>query len=155
VPIKGVGVQGHHKMDWPSLAAEDSTITAFAALGVKIHFTELDVDVLPPAVRGQGADVATRAQGSAAQNPYVGGLPDSVQKALAARYEGLFAIFMKHRAVIDRVTFWGVADGDSWLNGWPVRGRTSHPLLFDRQHRPKPAFDGVVRAARTARAPAA
>jgi len=155
VPVKAVGVQGHHKMEWPSLAAEDSTIVAFSSLGVKVNLTELDVDVLPPAVRGQGADVAIRAQGTAAQNPFVAGLPDSAQRALAQRYEGLFAIFMKHRAVIDRVTFWGVADGDSWLNGWPVRGRTSHPLLFDRQHRPKPAFDGVVRAARTARAPAA
>ena len=34
--------------------------------------------------------------------------------------------------VIDRVTFWGVGDGDSWLNNWPVPGRTSYPLLFDR-----------------------
>jgi endo-1,4-beta-xylanase len=31
-----------------------------------------------------------------------------------------------------------------------VRGRTSYPLLFDRQGRPKPAFDAVVRAARGA-----
>ena len=77
----------------------------------------------------------------------------AVQQALARRYGDLFAVYVKHRAVIDRVTFWGVADGDSWLNGWPVRGRTNHPLLFDRQHRPKPAFDAVIRAARTARAP--
>jgi len=43
-----------------------------------------------------------------------------------------------------------VADGDSWLNNWPVRGRTSYPLLFDRQHRPKPAFEAVMDAARRA-----
>jgi endo-1,4-beta-xylanase len=141
-------------MDWPTLAAEDSTISAFSALGIRVNITELDVDVLPAAVRGQGADVATRASTTAAQNPYVAGLPDSVQQALAARYEGLFDVFMRHRAVIDRITFWGVADRDSWLNNWPVRGRTSYPLVFDRQHRPKPAFDGVVRAARTARVPA-
>lgn len=96
-----------------------------------------------------------RAPATAAQNPYTAGLPDSVQRILSDRYEGLFTLFMKHRAAIDRVTFWGVADGDSWLNGWPVRGRTSYPLLFDRQHRSKPAFDGVVRAARMFRAPAA
>ncbi|HEV7993084.1 MAG TPA: endo-1,4-beta-xylanase [Gemmatimonadaceae bacterium] len=154
VPLTAVGLQAHQKLDWPTLAAEDSTIGAFAALGLRVNITELDVDVLPPAVRGQSADVATRATATAAQNPYAAGLPDSVQRALAARYEGLFSVFMKHRAVIDRVTFWGVADGDSWLNNWPVRGRTSYPLLFDRQHRAKPAFDGVVRAARTARAPA-
>ena len=49
--------------------------------------------------------------------------------------------------VIDRVTFWGVGDGDSWLNNWPVRGRTSYPLLFDRGDRPKPAFDAVMSVA--------
>jgi endo-1,4-beta-xylanase len=40
-----------------------------------------------------------------------------------------------------------VSDANSWLNYWPVRGRTNHPLLFDRDHRPKPAFDAVVRLA--------
>lgn len=154
VPLKAIGLQAHQKLDWPTIAAEDSTIRAFSALGIRVNITELDVDVLPPAVRGQTADVATRAATTAAQNPYAAGLPDSVQRALSARYEALFSVFMKHRAVIDRVTFWGVADGDSWLNNWPVRGRTSYPLLFDRQHHPKPAFDGAVRAARTARAPA-
>ena len=39
---------------------------------------------------------------------------------------------------------WGVADGDSWLNGWPVPGRTSYPLLFDRQLKPKPAYERVT-----------
>ena len=52
-----------------------------------------------------------------------------------------FRIFLKHRDDITRVTFWGVSDGDSWLN----RGRVNHPLLWDRQRRPKPAFDDVAR----------
>ena len=56
-------------MDWPSSAQYDSTITAFAALGVHVNITELDVDVLPPATRGQGADVATRGTASSAANP--------------------------------------------------------------------------------------
>ncbi|MCH5684884.1 endo-1,4-beta-xylanase [Niabella sp. W65] len=38
----------------------------------------------------------------------------------------------------------GVHDGQSWLNGWPIRGRTNHPLLFDRQGKPKPAFYSVI-----------
>jgi len=69
-----------------------------------------------------------------------------VQQALAKRYADLFGVYMKHRDAITRVTFWGVTDGDSWLNGWPVRGRTSYPLLFDRAGKPKPAFDAVIRA---------
>ena len=77
-------------------------------------------------------------------NPYAKGLPDQVQQALAKRYADLFAVFLKHRDVITRVTFWGVTDGDSWLNDWPVKGRTSYPLLFDRQGQPKPAFVAVA-----------
>jgi len=45
---------------------------------------------------------------------------------------------------MSRVTFWGVTDRDSWLNNWPVPGRTSYPLLFDRNGKPKPAFEAVI-----------
>jgi endo-1,4-beta-xylanase len=45
------------------------------------------------------------------------------------------------------VTLWGVRDSDSWLNNWPVRGRTSYPLLFDRDGKPKPAFYAVIKTA--------
>lgn len=69
-----------------------------------------------------------------------------------SRARGAFEVFLKHQDVIDRVTFWGVGDGDSWLNNWPVQGRVSHPLLFDAQDSPKPAFDAVVRTARRVRA---
>jgi len=115
-----------------------------------VNITELDIDVLPPATRSLAADVGLRAGLETSTNPYSGGLPDSVQQALAKRYADLFSVFLKHRDVIDRVTFWGVADADSWLNNWPVRGRTSYPLLFDRRHQPKPAFDAVVQTARRA-----
>lgn len=36
---------------------------------------------------------------------------------------------------------------DSWLNNWPVRGRTSYPLLFDRSGQAKQAFEAVVQVA--------
>jgi endo-1,4-beta-xylanase len=49
--------------------------------------------------------------------------------------------------VVNRVTFWGATDKTSWLNNWPVRGRTSYPLLFDREGKPKPAFYAVLKEA--------
>jgi endo-1,4-beta-xylanase len=147
IPLKAVGMQAHFKMDWPSVGLEDSTITMFASLGVHVNITELDVDVLPAAVQSRGADVATRGANSAEVNPYAAGLPAAQQQALAQRYAEMFRVFLKHDAVIDRVTFWGVADSDSWLNNWPVRGRTSYPLLFGRDHLAKPAFDAVMSAA--------
>ena len=148
VKVTAIGTQSHVKMDWPSAAQYDSTINAFAALGVHVNVTELDVDVLPPATRVQGADVSTRAAASPAANPWPTALPDSVQRALAHRYADLFRVFVAHREVIDRVTFWGVGDADSWLNNWPVPGRTSYPLLFDRSDLPKPALDSVLATAR-------
>jgi endo-1,4-beta-xylanase len=55
---------------------------------------------------------------------------------------------MKYKKDISRVTFWGVNDGQSWLNGFPIRGRTNYPLLFDRNFKPKPAFFSVIATAK-------
>src|SRR5260221_3387452 len=144
IKVTAIGMKDHLKMNWPTVAEEDSTISAFSALGVKVNITELDVDVLPPATRSTGADVSQRAVRTASLDPYTAGLPDSVQQALASRYEEEFRVFMSNRAAIDRITFWGGTDGDSCLNRWPVPGRTSHPLLLDRAGKPKPAFHRVV-----------
>jgi endo-1,4-beta-xylanase len=73
-----------------------------------------------------------------------------VQRSLADRYGALFAMFMRYPQ-ITRVTLWGVSDGDSWLNNFPVVGRTNHPLLFDRQLRPKPAYRAVITALQSGR----
>ena len=147
VKLAGIGTQEHNRLNSPSAQQVDEMLDALGKLGIKLMVTELDVDVLPATTRRPGADVNLRVEGNPAQNPYTNGLPDSVQQALAKRYADLFAVYLKHRDKIKRVTFWGVTDGDSWLNNWPVRGRTSYPLLFDRQCRPKPAFDTVIKCA--------
>ena len=148
VPIAAAGLQGHYKMNWPAPAQLEETIKAFSALGIKVMITELDVDVLPAATRSEAAEVGMNFQLQARLNPYTNGLPDSVQQALAKRYANLFEVLVQNRKSLSRVTFWGVTDADSWLNKWPVKGRTSYPLLFDRQCQPKPAFDAVIQVAR-------
>lgn len=144
IPITTVGIQGHDSLEFPTLEQEDAAITAFAKLGVKVAISELDIDVLPRDPKLFSADISLKVKQDPKLNPYAAGLPDDVQQALAKRYAGLFAVFLKHRAEMSRVTFWGVTDKDSWLNNWPVPGRTSYPLLFDRNGKPKPAFDAVV-----------
>jgi GH35 family endo-1,4-beta-xylanase len=143
VPISAVGLQNHNLMDWPSAADEDATIAAFEKLGVKVNITELDVDVLPRTTK-PGADYAVDVPVTPQLNPYQDRLPDAQQLALAKRYAELFQIYLKHRDAIERVTFWGVADGDSWLNNWPMKDRTNYPLLFDRLGRAKPALAAVI-----------
>jgi endo-1,4-beta-xylanase len=139
IAVGAVGLQDHVKLDWPTVEEEDATITDFAKLGVKVMITELDVDLLS---RSRSADVA-EVQKQVMSNNYTNGLPDVIQQALAKRYGDLFSVFVKHRNDVTLVTLWGVTDGDSWLN----RGRKNHPLLFDRQWQPKPAFDAVIKAA--------
>ena len=148
VKIAGIGLQGHYDLDWPTSGQLDETISAFEKLGLKVTITELDVNILPTPGQALSADVSERYRMSAGLSPYTNGLPDAVQQQLAQRYADLFAVFLKHRASVSRVTIWGVTDGNSWLNDWPVQGRTSYPLLFDRAGKTKPAFDAVLKTAR-------
>jgi len=148
VPIAGVGIQGHDNLEWPTAEQEDATIAAFAALGVKVMITELDITVLPSASPAGSAELSLQGGTRPDLNPYVNGLPDSVQRALTQRYANLFRVFVKHRDALKRVTFWGVSDDASWLNNWPIPGRTNYPLLFDRKGATKPAFDAVIKAAK-------
>jgi endo-1,4-beta-xylanase len=145
IRIDGLGLQGHWGMDYPTLEEIDHMLTEYGNLGVKLMITELDINLLPqPDPSQRGADITRNYELKKELDPYAERLPDDVQKALAKRYAEIFAVFLKHRDKLDRVTFWGVHDGQSWLNNWPVRGRTAYPLLFDRQFRPKPAFEAVI-----------
>jgi endo-1,4-beta-xylanase len=144
VKISGVGLQGHYKMDWPTTNQVAEAISAFSKLGVKVMITELDLDLLPSTTRNQGADVSMNFAARAELNPYTNGLPNSVQQKVAQRYADLFSVFVTHHDQISRVTFWGVTDADSWLNDWPVKGRTAYPLLFGRDCSLKPAFNAVI-----------
>lgn len=160
VRIDAIGIQGHWHLGRVPFHEIEESIDDFAQLGIKVNITELDISVLPKPLRGNTADVnapatmvrpsgvVTAGQGASAgtSNPWPNGLPDSVQNRLAADYGRLFQLFVKHRRQIGRVTFWGVEDGVSWLNNWPVRGRTNYPLLFDRDYAPKKAFYSVVDA---------
>lgn len=142
--IDGVGIQGHwHAGKVPLKDIEDS-ILEFAALGIKVMITELDLEVLPRDFSGAEISRKMKDPADPSLNPYTGGLPESVQQQLAADYEALFRLLLKHKDKIARVTFWGVNDGQSWLNDWPLPGRTNYPLLFDRNYQPKPAYYPVI-----------
>lgn len=141
--IDGVGIQAHWSLHGPSVEEIEESILAYAALGIKVMFTELDVTVLPNPWDLEGAEVSQNYEGSPFMNPYPEALPDSVQTALADRYEEIFRLFLKHKDKISRVTFWGIHDGQSWLNGWPIKGRTNYPLIFDRTYQAKQAYDRI------------
>ncbi len=140
VRIDGVGIQGHWSIKELPLKDIEQSIIDYGTLGLKVMFTELDITVLPNPWDLKGADVNQNFPGSPYMNPYPNGLPDSVQTVLANQYESLFKLFIKHKEKISRVSFWGISDANSWLNGWPIKNRTNYPLLFDRNYQPKPAY---------------
>ncbi len=145
VRIDGVGIQGHWQYNTVPMQDIEESIKAFAALGIEVMFTELDLSVLPNPHDGNTAEVSQIAEGSDKMNPYTKELPGPVAAVQAKAYADLFGLFLKYDQYVTRITFWGVADGMSWLNGWPVRGRTNYPLLFDRQYKPKTAFYSVIK----------
>ena len=57
--------------------------------------------------------------------------------------------FIKYKSIISRVTFWGVRNSDSWLNNWPIPGRTNYPLLFDRSGKPNVSFQKIIETVKT------
>lgn len=151
IRIDGVGIQGHWHVDDVPFEYIEQSIQEFSALGIQVAFTELDLSVLPnPWGRVASADISQTSQYQAQMNPYTKGLPDSMQQKLATAYARLFALFLKYKDNISRVTFWGVNDGQSWLNDFPIRGRTNYPLLFDRQYNPKPSFYSVIQTKKKA-----
>ena len=116
--VDGMGMQGHMQLDWPAVAQCEEAVRMYAALGLNVQVTELDIHC-------PGSDEAR-------------------QRALADRYGEYFGMLLRLRREglpIGSVTFWGVTDRDSWLTGFRREG--SYPLLFDAEKQTKPAFDAV------------
>ena len=128
VRIDGVGIQGHWRAYNLPLNDIEESIKEFSSLGIEVAFTELDLSVLPSPFENTTADVSATAKGNANMNPYRNGLPDSVAQMQANAYAVLFKLFLKYKKNISRITFWGANDAQSWLNNFPIPGRTDYPL---------------------------
>lgn len=151
IRIDGVGIQGHWGLNFPKTEYIEAAIDAYAAAGVKVMITELDIDVLPLTKEGQIIGMGMAHEQFQLEefkeflDPYRNGLPKDVEQQLAKRYEELFRIFYNKRDKIHRVTLWGVHDPMSWKNDYPIPNRTNYTLLFDRNYQPKPAFNAVLK----------
>ena len=114
-PLHGVGLQGHIT---PPFAADylptrdeiAATVARFAALGLRVEITELDVSLTDP-----GAQLEQQ----------------------AAIYGDVFAGCFRTPGC-DGITTWGLTDRDTWIrNFFHVEAA---PLLFDADYQPKPAY---------------
>ena len=146
VPVHAVGLQGHYELDRVPFADLEATLNALRELGVKLVISELDLDVV---TRWKWwADQEKHRPELVRHDPYRDGCPPEILQRQAEQYARLFALFKKHADVIERVSFWNLDDGQSWLNYFPWR-RVNHPLLFDRAGQPKPAYDAVLQVLRS------
>lgn len=150
IRIDGIGIQGHWGLSYPKSEYIELAIDAFSALGLKVMITELDVDVLPLTKEGQVIGRSMMESQFQLEefktffDPYADGLSKHMEERLANRYAELFHIFYDKKEKIDRVSLWGVHDGMSWKNNYPIPGRTNYPLLYDRDKKAKLARQAVL-----------
>jgi endo-1,4-beta-xylanase len=124
VPISGVGFQMHvDPRHWPAADSIKRNMERYAALGLLIEITEMDVPV--GEIDGTIDEKLTR------------------QKAIAHDIVAACIGVDKCQAI----TFWGLTDSNSWLSTaeWAhIRGRSPHyPLLFNSAYQAKPIVAGV------------
>jgi len=131
VRIDGIGIQGHINLDWPSAAELRKTIDDFAAEGLLVKISELDVSVYVRDDKERHVYEAPRANSP------------ELEAQIAERYAEVFAVFRDCASKLTSVTLWGVSDDHSWLNYWPL-ARKNFPLLFDHEHRAKAALTKVL-----------
>jgi endo-1,4-beta-xylanase len=116
VPVHGVGMQMHLIAgSLPSLSSMAENFARFAALGLKIQITELDIRLALPSTSNT---VATQAQ----------------------NYRDIYALCLAQPAC-DMVVTWGVTDRASWVPG--TFSGFGEALLFDNALQPKLAYISV------------
>lgn len=147
--IDAIGEQAHYGLNPNVVTALESSIKAFAETGLKVVITELDVSVLPFPTKKITAEVSLEYENKPGFNPFANAMPDSISLKQSEMYQSLFRLFLKQKNTIERVTFWGVNDEQSWRNDWPIKGRTDYALLFDRDNKPKTCVHELIGIAAT------
>lgn len=126
VPLDGVGFQMHLNLAAGlSTASLQQNLKRFAALGLEMHVTEMDVSL-----NGTGVTTETL-------------------RRQAGMYHDVLETVLKFPQV-KAIVFWGASDRHSWLTS----NKQAHdaPLLFDRELQPKPAYYAVVSLLRSDKA---
>jgi endo-1,4-beta-xylanase len=135
VPIHGVGLQGHWAINEPSHDQLDRTLSLFSKTGLALQITELDISIYP------------KEHNARQRKPEDSDATFTADKEQNQRdvYKMCFALFRQYKQYITGITFWNISDRNSWLDNFPVRGRKDYPLLFDKDLKPKKAYQDVVK----------
>lgn len=132
IPVDGVGHEFHNAINYPSVQgmvnAVDTLANNFPGLDQEV--TEYDESVYHTGDRSN----------------YGNNVPLSVLAEQGWLYADTFDAFkqLAEEHELSRVTIWGMADDDTWLDNFPVQGRKDHPLPFDTGLQAKWAYWGIV-----------
>ena len=133
VPLDGVGHEMHNHIDNPSAFAVFDAIEDFHRIFPHLHqqITELDMSVYHASDNtsnfgATGADV-----------------PAAVLAEEGWLYEKMFRELRRLKGKLDAVTFWGLGDDETWLDGFPIT-RLDAPLAWDTRLQAKPAYWGMI-----------
>lgn len=132
-PVDGIGIQGHWSIYGPSEKELREALDLYSELGLEIQITELDISIYPweKEQRERKEEESDK-------------LTPELKKKQMEVYKMIFDVFRDYKDVITGVTFWNLTDKDSWLNSYPVEGRSNYPLLFDKDYKRKKAYEKVV-----------
>ena len=131
IPLDGVGHETHNDINYPTTSAMANTIET-----VHSYFPDLDQQITE-------LDESVYNAGDITSN-YGSNIPPSVLAEQGWLYKTYFDVFRSLKDDnITAVTFWGIADDDTWLDSFPV-SRTDYPLPFDMGLQAKPAYWGIV-----------
>jgi endo-1,4-beta-xylanase len=130
IPVHGVGIQGHWYYNYPDAETLCAAIEAYAALGLDIEFTEVDISVYE---FNECAD----------KNKFFTAVPGDRIRQQAERYKEIFRT-AAHYPAVKNITIWGIADNHTWLDNFPVPGRKNWPLLFDTDYHHKHVVGALV-----------
>jgi endo-1,4-beta-xylanase len=142
IQVDGIGMQCHLNIQpstdstnqayYQDVKHLEDAIKLYSSLGVAVQVTELDMSLYIPGKTYTSDQFYTTAT-----------FTDALKLQQADRYAQFFQLFRDYHSVITGVTFWGIADDNTWLSEFSS-GRKDFPLLFDTNHNPKPAFWAVV-----------
>jgi len=135
IPIHGVGLQAHWAVNEPTREQLEKTLARFSESGLTLQITELDISVYRK---------EHNAREKSSEDDDTTFTAEREQRQLDV-YKMCFELFRKYKQYITGVTFWNISDRRSWLDNFPVKNRKDYPLLFDKDLKPKKAYQEVVK----------